>query len=105
VLGATTIITEAIDMTTCPYCHKQAMSQLRKSFLGPALSAQCKSCCKRVSVPPAAMLAVTPFLFSIILARFLAPHGWQFSALSLFVGILAMAAIHAFLVPLVPRSA
>jgi len=81
------------------------MSQLRKSFLGPALSAHCKACGKRVSVPQAAVLAVTPFLFSIVLAGLLAPHGWQFSALSLLAGFLAMSAIHALLVPLVPRGA
>ena len=51
------------------------------------------------------MLAVTPFLFSIVLAGQLAPHDWPLSALSLFAGFLAMTAIHAFLVPLVPRGA
>lgn len=53
------------------------------------------------------MLAVTPFLFSIILAGLLvfAPHGWIFSVVSLIAGFLAMAAIQAFLVPLVPRGA
>lgn len=81
------------------------MSQLRKSFLGPALSAHCKACGKLLSVPPAAMLAVTPFLFSIFLADFLAPSGWPFSALSLALGFFSMAAIHAFLFPLVPRDA
>ena len=103
-LGVTTDIIAAKDMTTCPHCNKPAMSQLRKSFLGPLLSAQCKACGKRISVPTAAVLAVTPFLFSIILAGLLAPRDWQFSALSLSLGIAAMAAIHAFLVPLVPRD-
>jgi hypothetical protein len=98
VLGVTT------NMTECPYCHRRAMSQLRKSFLGPALSASCISCGKTVSVPLAAMLAVTPFLFSMVLAELLAPDGWQFAALSLLIGISSMAAIHAFLVPLVPRD-
>jgi hypothetical protein len=81
------------------------MSQLRKSFLGPALSANCKSCGKLLSVPPAAMLAVTPFLFSIFLADLLAPNGLPFSLLSLALGFCSMLAIHAFLVPLVPRGA
>ena len=92
-------------MTTCPCCQRQALSQPRKAFLGPALSVQCKACGRRLSVPPAATLAVTPFLFSIILAGVVARHGWPFSALSLVAGFLAMAAIHAFLVPLVPRGA
>lgn len=91
-------------MTTCPYCNEQAMSLLRKSFLGPALTIQCKACSERVSVPPAAMLAVVPFLFSIILAALLFPKGWQFGALSLLAGFAAMAAIHALLVPLVRRG-
>lgn len=94
-------------MTTCPCCNEQAISQLRKACVGPALSVACKACGKHVSVPPAAMLAVTPFLFSIILAGLLvfAPHGWIFSVVSLIAGFLAMAAIQAFLVPLVPRGA
>lgn len=92
-------------MTTCPYCQQQALSQLRKACLGPALSVQCKACGKRISVPPTAMLAATPFIFGIFLADFLASYGWHFSALSLLAGFLAMAAIHAVLVPLVPRGA
>jgi hypothetical protein len=81
------------------------MSQLRKSFLGPALSVACKSCGERLSVPVAAILAVTPFLFSIFLAGLLAPHELALSALSLIGGVFAMAAIHALLVPLVQRGA
>lgn len=91
-------------MTTCLYCHQQAMSQLKKSCLGPALSAQCEACGKRLSVPPAAMLAVIPFLLSIILAGLVSPHSWQFSVMSLLAGISAMVAIHGSLVPLVPRA-
>jgi hypothetical protein len=50
------------------------------------------------------MLAVTPFLFSIVLAGLVVSQGWWLTATSLFVGAACMFAIHAFLVPLVPRG-
>jgi MFS family permease len=95
-------------MTICPYCHKQAMSLLRKSFLGPALSAQCRTCGKRVSVSRAATLgAAMPLLLSSVVAPFLAPQGWrwQFIALSMLAGFFVTIALHSYLVPLVPRGA
>jgi hypothetical protein len=48
------------------------------------------------------MLAVIPFLASILAARHFG-HSWQ-AALVVLVGTGAMFAIHAFLVPLVPRG-
>ena len=50
------------------------------------------------------MLAVTPFLFSIVLAGVIVSLGWWLAAISLFAGAACMFAIHAFLVPLVPRG-
>jgi hypothetical protein len=50
------------------------------------------------------MLAVTPFLFSIVLAGLVVSQGWWLTATSLFAGAACMFAIHAFLVPLVPRG-
>ena len=89
-------------MVTCPHCKQQAMSQLRKSFLGPVFSTSCQSCGKRVSVSWAALLAPVPFLLSMALAFWLWPSP---SALVLpVVGIAAMFVIHAKLVPLVPRG-
>ncbi len=105
VLDVTAGVYEMLEVTTCPYCNNQAMSAIRKLFFGPALSAHCGSCGKRVGVPPAAILAVTPFIFSILLAGFLAQRGLQLSALSLIAGFLATVAIHTLLVPLVARDA
>ena len=51
------------------------------------------------------MLAVVPFLISIVLAGLLFPHGWYFAALAVLIGGGAMFAIHALLVPLVQRGA
>ena len=74
--------------------------------MGPALSAQCSNCGKRVSVSRAATLgAAVPFILSLILARFLVPYGWQFIALSMLAGFLATIALHVYFVPLVPRGA
>ena len=89
-------------MLRCPHCHKPAMSQVRKSFLGPALSTSCSHCGKRVSVSWFAMLAVIPAVASIPAARHFG-YSWQ-AALIILVGVGAMFAIHAFLVPLVPRG-
>jgi len=58
-----------------------------------------------VSVPTAAMLASTPFIFSIVVAELVSPFGWQLSVVSLAIGSASMAAIHALLVPLVKCGA
>ena len=78
------------------------MSWLRKSFLGPALSSPCSHCGKRVSVPWLAVGAVVPFVVGIRLAVYLG-YSWQ-AALVVLAGVGAMFAVHAFLVPLVPRG-
>ena len=93
-------------MTTCPYCRNKAVSLIRKCFVGWGWGpAECISCGRRVSIPFSATLGVTPFLFSIFLADCLAVHSWYYSAISFLSGLTAMAAIHAFLVPLVPNGA
>jgi len=89
-------------MLQCPHCHQPAMSYVRKSFLGPALSASCAHCGKRVSVAWLAVGAVVPFIVSIRLALYFG-YSWQ-AALVVLVGVCVMFAVHAFLVPLVPRG-
>jgi hypothetical protein len=81
------------------------MSQIQKQSLGPAQSIPCKSCGELVSVSWVSILALAPFLISILLAGLLFPHGWYFSALLLIAGGVAMSVIHARWVPLVQRGA
>lgn len=78
------------------------MSYLRKSLLGPALSASCSQCGKRVSVPWLAVGAAVPFVVSIRLALYFG-YSWQ-AALVVFAGVGIMFAMHAILVPLTPRG-
>lgn len=62
------------------------------------------SCGKTLSVPYSAMLAATPVFFSALLTGFVIPHSWPLAALSFLLGFASMSAIHALLVPLVPRN-
>ncbi len=92
-----------VAMIECPHCREKAMTKFRKSFLGPAQSASCKRCGKLVSVPFTAMLAVIPFLLSIIVASLFASSSWVVAA-SLIGGFASMTYIHVFIFPLVPRD-
>ena len=78
------------------------MSYVKKSFLGPALSVSCVRCGKRVSVAWLAVGAVVPFIVSVRLALYFG-YSWQ-AALVVLAGAGVMFAVHAFLVPLVPRG-
>ena len=49
----------------CPHCGKPGISAMRKICLGPAVTATCKTCGKKVGVPYMSMLAVVPFLAAI----------------------------------------
>ncbi len=80
------------------------MTKFRKSFLGPAQSASCKRCGKLVSVSFTAMLAVIPFLLSILVASLFASSSWVVAACSLIGGFASMTYMHVFLFPLVPRD-
>ena len=88
-------------MRTCPYCGKEAFGALRKATLGPARSARCQSCGRRVSVGPVALLAVIPFLAGIWAAWYLrSPIGIA----ALAVAAVLMFVIHEYAIPLVPRD-
>lgn len=88
-------------MLECPHCHQPAMSSMRKSCLGSTMSVPCAHCGEPVSVAWLAMGAVVPLIVSIRLALYFG-YAWQ-AALALLVGVCAMVAAHAWLVPLVPR--
>ncbi len=49
---------------TCPHCGQRAMTGARKLGLGPAFSAACRSCGKKLSVPKSATAACIPLLAS-----------------------------------------
>jgi hypothetical protein len=87
---------------TCPYCGQPAMSWVRKLALGPAVSVLCKSCGKKVSVHYSAMLAVTPFVASILVAPL--TGSFVFGACLVAIGIVVMSAWHMWLIPLAPRQ-
>lgn len=90
-------------MVKCPHCNRAAMSLWRKSALGPGRSVRCQSCGKVVSAHAAALFAALPaFLGGFVLMRSESlPQGIAAMA----TGLLAMAVIQTFLVPLVKGDA
>lgn len=87
---------------TCPHCGQACLSFWRKQALGPATSAACGSCGKRVSVGPGALLSILPIVAAFIIARQLAWPAAAGVALLLAGACLAAFVSHRF-VPLVRR--
>lgn len=86
-------------MTKCPYCGHPAMSLLRKSALGPGRAIKCQSCGKLVAAHWAAVFAAIPaFLGGLALMK---SESLPLGIAAVAAGILVMAAIHTWLVPLV----
>ena len=85
----------------CPHCGEEAISVLRKLFLGPALPARCRRCGHKVGVPYSSLLAMVPFLGGIFLAGSVGSVPVQ-AALAI-GGFLAMSFIHLNWIPLEPR--
>ena len=88
-------------MRTCPYCGNEALTVSRKAALGPIRSARCKSCGKRISVHPASVLAVIPFVAGIGAAWYLRSAA---GVAAIAVGAVAMFLLHEYFVPLVRRD-
>lgn len=78
------------------------MSYARKVCHGPALSAACAHCDKRVSVAWLSMGAVVPLIVCCRLGLYVG-YSWR-SMLVLLVGLAAMLAIYAFVMALVARG-
>jgi hypothetical protein len=90
-------------MVKCPHCGGAAMSLLRKSALGPGRVVNCASCGRPVSVHWTAILAAIPaFLGGFVLMKF---ASLALGILAVVGGVLLMAALHTFLVPLVRHDA
>lgn len=98
------ILIQGEVMLTCPHCGNQAMSQARKLWLGPASSASCTACGRKVSVSWLAMLAVTPFLAAIFSGHWLLPQHYVVFSLAALAGAALLFAIHAWLIPIIPRA-
>ena len=86
-------------MIKCPHCGKQAMTFMRKSGLGPGRVIGCASCGKPVTTHSVAVLAAIPaFLGGVV---FLRSTSTAVGIAAIVAGVLAMALIQTFLVPLV----
>ncbi len=74
---------------------------MRKMCLGPAVPATCKACGKKVGVPYTAMVAVIPFVGTIIASELVDP--FAFKAALLVGGFVVMSFIHMRWMPLERR--
>lgn len=87
-------------MYICPHCNKPGISLLRRSFLGAAFPATCKSCGKKIGVPYGkSMLSIAPFLIALVINIYMP----ALSLIVLPIGIVAMFVLHFKYVPLIKR--
>ncbi len=86
-------------MVKCPHCNKPAMTLLRKSALGPGRAIACQSCGKPVAAHSFGVFAAIPaFLGGLVLMR----NEYQpIGFLAVACGLVAMALLQTFAVPLV----
>lgn len=86
-------------MVKCPHCQQAAMSLMQKSALGPGRVVSCQSCGKKVATHWIAIFAAIPaFLGGYVLLK----SGSSLIGLAAVVaGLLGMAVLQTFLVPLV----
>jgi endogenous inhibitor of DNA gyrase (YacG/DUF329 family) len=86
----------------CPHCGKQAISMVRKAWLGPAMTATCQVCGKKVGVSyGAAMAAFIPFAAVIVLSSPVEPFSLKAAIWA--VGIILTSVTHVRWVPLQKR--
>lgn len=91
------------DLTRCPHCGRPALSLLRKSALGPGRAVKCQSCGKMVMAHWAAVFAAIPaFMGGFVLMK---SESFPLGIAAVAAGLLIMAAIHCYLVPLVRSDA
>jgi hypothetical protein len=88
-------------MVNCPHCGRAAMSLLRKSALGPGRVVKCQACGKPIAAHWMAVFAAVPaFVGGLVLLR---AESRPLGVLAVVAGVLVMAAVQTFLVPLVRR--
>jgi len=86
-------------MVNCPHCGRAAMSLLRKSALGPGRVVKCQACGKPIVAHWMAVFAAVPaFVGGLVLLR---AESRPLGVLAVVAGVLVMAAVQTFLVPLV----
>ena len=86
-------------MVKCPYCGRPAMSLLRKSGLGPGRVINCQSCGKPVTTHLLGVFAAVPaFLGGLAAVK---SGAFLLGGAAILGGVLAMALIQTFLIPLV----
>ena len=90
-------------MVKCPYCRDPAMSLVRKSRLGPGRTTNCESCGKPVMTHSLAVFAAIPAFLGGV--AFLKSASVLIGTLAVVGGVLTMAFIQTFLVPLVKAEA
>jgi len=90
-------------MVKCPYCSRPAMSLMRKSGLGPGRTINCQSCGKPVTTHSMSVLAAIPAFLGGLVA--LKSASFLLGSAAIVGGVLAMAFIQTFLVPLVRSDA
>lgn len=85
-------------MVKCPYCNQPAMSLWRKSALGPGRAVSCQSCGKKISAHWIGVLAAMPaFLGGFTMMK---SESLPLGIAAVAAGLLAMALLQTFLVPL-----
>ena len=90
-------------MVRCPYCGRPAMSLMRKSGLGPGRKINCQSCGRPVTPHSMSILAAIPAFLGGLAA--LKSASLLLGVAAVVAGVLAMAFLQTFLVPLVRGDA
>jgi len=90
-------------MVKCPYCNRPAMSLARKAGLGPGRTIKCQSCGKPVTTHSMAFFAAIPAFLGGLAA--LKSGSVLIGGTAIAGGVLAMALIQTFMVPLVRSDA
>lgn len=86
-------------MVKCPYCGRAAMTLARKSGLGPGRVTNCQSCGKAVTPHSMGVFAAVPAVLGGLFA--LRSGSLLIGGAAVIAGVMAMALIQTFLVPLV----
>jgi hypothetical protein len=86
-------------MVKCPHCSQPAMSLARKSGLGPGRVIGCQSCGKPVTTHSMSVFAAIPAVLGGLYA--LRSGSLLIGGAAIVAGILTMAIVQTFLVPLV----
>ena len=90
-------------MVKCPYCGHSAMSRWQKAGLGPGRVVGCQSCGRKVAAHWLAIFAAVPaFLGGLFLMK---SDSTLLGLGAVAAGLMLMALLHTFLVPLVRAEA